>query len=99
MCLFVTLLFLGPRFALIVYWAAWPARWNAAFDTAIFPILGIVFVPWTTLMYVLVAPGGVESWDYLWILLGIVVDLASLAGSGGYGRSRYGDSMGTTRIA
>ena len=27
----------------------------------LWPILGIIFLPWTTLMYILVAPGGVNG--------------------------------------
>jgi hypothetical protein len=40
MCLFVLLMFLGPRFGIIVAWLGWPARWEATFDTAILPIIG-----------------------------------------------------------
>ena len=90
MCLFLTLLFFGPRMAIVVYWLGWPTRWDAAFSTFIVPFIGFLFLPWTTLMYVLVAPGGVSSWDYLWIGLGVVADIATLT-SGGYGRrSRVG---------
>jgi hypothetical protein len=85
-CLFLTLLFLGPRAAIVVYWLGWPARWNAAFSTFIVPFIGFLFLPWTTLAYVLVAPGGVVGWDYLWICLGVVADLATHGGTGGYGQ-------------
>jgi hypothetical protein len=39
-------------------------------------------------MYVLVAPGGVNGLDWLWLGLAIVVDLASYSSGGVYGRQR-----------
>ncbi len=56
---------------------------------------GLLFLPWTTLMYVLVSPGGVVGIDWLWIGLAVVADIASYSGSAygnrdripGYGRS------------
>ncbi|KPK07907.1 MAG: hypothetical protein AMJ56_12595 [Anaerolineae bacterium SG8_19] len=86
-CIFTILLFLGPRFASIIWWIASPARWvgaAGAFNSAIWPILGIIFLPWTTLMYVLVAPGGIVGFDWLWLGLVFVGDLA-MYGGGGYG--------------
>ena len=45
MCCFLTvLLFVGPRGADIVYWLLVPERWNAAFGSIIWPILGIIFL-------------------------------------------------------
>jgi hypothetical protein len=90
MCLLVTLLLLGPRAAIIVYWLAWPARWEVAFDSFIVPFIGFLVLPWTTLMYVFAAPGGVDGFDWFMVGLGVVADIASLARSGTYGRSRYG---------
>ncbi|MGW8319414.1 MAG: hypothetical protein ACWGPS_09230 [Candidatus Promineifilaceae bacterium] len=86
-CIFTILLFLGPRFAGIVWWLASPARWVGtlgAFNSAIWPILGLIFLPWTTLMFVLVAPGGIVGWDFLWLGLAILGDVA-MYGGGGYG--------------
>ncbi|HET6445033.1 MAG TPA: hypothetical protein VFI27_10690 [candidate division Zixibacteria bacterium] len=88
-CFYTILLFLGPRFANIIWWIANPVRWVgdtnlSAFDSALWPILGIVFVPWTTLMYLLVFPGGVGGWDWLWLGLAVLGDIGAYAG-GGYG--------------
>ena len=88
MCLFFSLLFLGPRAAIIVYWLGWPARWEVAFSTFIVPFAGFLILPWTTLMYLLVAPGGVDGFDYVFIGLAVLVDIASLTGGGVYGRRR-----------
>jgi hypothetical protein len=86
-CFFTILVFLGPRFAGIIWWIAAPARWVGAvgaFNSAIWPILGIIFLPWATLMYVLVAPGGVTGFDWVWLILAIIGDVAMYSG-GGYG--------------
>ena len=90
MCCFLTALILaGPRLGILVWWLLQPVRWQAAFPSFIWPLLGFIFVPWTTLMYVLVAPGGVVGFD--WILLGLAV-LADIAmhGGGAFGnRDRF----------
>ena len=98
-CLFTTLLLLGPRFVNIIWWIAQPARWDAAFSTVLWPILGIVFAPWTTMMYMLVAPAGVNGIDWLWVVLGIVADVAFYAGGGWTNRGRIPGSSGTTSDA
>ncbi len=88
MCLLLILLLLGPRAAIVLYWLAWPARWELAFDTFIVPFLGFVIAPWTTLSWVVVAPNGVNDFDYLLIAVAVLLDLASWTSSGGYGYRR-----------
>lgn len=80
-CLFTTLVLVGPRAAIVVWGLAQPARWELAFSTFVWPLLGFVFLPWTTLMYVGVAPGGVTGFDWLWMVIAVIVDLASYSGS------------------
>ncbi len=86
-CLFTILLLLGPRVAGIVWWIAAPLRWvsNAgAFDTWLWPVLGIIFLPWLTLMYVIVSPGGIVGLDWLFLGIALIADIGMYAG-GGYG--------------
>jgi len=94
-CFFVVLLTLGPRIGGILWWLFQPARWNQAFDSVIWPILGIIFLPWTTLFYMIVFPGGVVGIDWLWIVIGVLSDVASYAGGGWRRRdlSYYPESM------
>jgi hypothetical protein len=80
MCLIFTLLLLGPRAALLLGYFVWPARWELAFDSFLWPALGFVLLPWTTLMYLLVAPGGVNGFDAFWLVLAVLLDLGSLFG-------------------
>ena len=83
-CMFTALVLLGPRAGILIWWLVDQARWALAFDTFVVPLLGFLFFPLTTLMYVAVFPGGVDGFDYVWMGLAIVLDLSSYAG-GAYG--------------
>jgi hypothetical protein len=87
MCLFFSLLLFGPRLVGLIWWLVDPVRWNLAFGGLVVPILGIVFLPWTTVTYVVVAPGGVIGFDFLWLALAFVIDLSSY-GAGAARRRR-----------
>jgi len=87
-CMFATLVLLGPRVAGLFWWLLAPLRWELAFSGWLWPILGLVFVPWTTLMYVIVAGGGVTGFDWVWIGLAVVSDIVSYSGSAYGNRDR-----------
>ena len=89
-CVFTTLLLAGPRLGAIIWWLINPVRWNLAFGSILWPILGIIFAPWTLLMYMIVFPGGVVGLDWLWFGLGIFFDIAWYAGGGFGNRDRFG---------
>jgi hypothetical protein len=80
-CLFVLLAAFAPRLIVVFAWIARPAYFDAVFDTWIFPLLGLVFLPLTTLMWLLLGapPQGVEGFDWLWIVLAAVLDLGHYA--------------------
>lgn len=83
-CILSILVLLGPRFLAIFWWISNPARWDRAFSTALWPILGILVAPWTTLAYVSGQPGGFDGFDLFIVALAVIMDIASYAG-GGYG--------------
>jgi hypothetical protein len=87
-CLIASLFVLGPRAAILVWWLIEPVRWNATFDTFLWPLLGFLFLPWTTLAYVLVYPAGIDGFDYLILGLGLLFDLSSYFGGGYSNRER-----------
>ena len=87
-CLFGVLVFLGPRAAILVWWLADQIRWNQAFDTFIWPLLGFIFLPWLTLAYMLVFQGGIEGFDWIWLGLGLLLDIGSWTGGGWQNRAR-----------
>lgn len=88
-CFLTTLILLGPRIAALVWWLFWPVRWNLAFNTVLWPILGIIFLPWTLLMYVILFPV-IGFWDWLILILAIIVDLGSFGGGFFGNRDRIG---------
>ena len=55
-------------------------RWNATFDTFVWPLLGFIVAPWTTLAYVAVYPAGINGFDFVWLGLAIAVDVFSWFG-------------------
>ncbi len=83
-CFFTSLVLFGPRLAILVWWLLQPMRWSAAFEGFIWPLLGFLFLPWTTIMYVLVFGGGITGFDWIWLGLGLLADIGSYVG-GGYG--------------
>jgi hypothetical protein len=57
----------------------------------LWPILGLIFLPFTTLMYVLLwAPGiGIGPLGWLWLLLAVLIDLGGWGSTGYAHRDRY----------
>ena len=90
MCCFLTvLLFVGPRGADIVFWLLDPGRWSAAFGSVIWPILGIILVPWTTLVFVVAwTPSGLTIFGWLLIAAALIIDIAFYTGGGYLNRDR-----------
>lgn len=81
MCLFFIILLFGPRLGLLTWWLMQPVRFELVFNTWIMPMLGLVFLPWTTLMYVAVGTNGVIGFDWVWLGLALMADLASYSSS------------------
>ena len=77
-CLILAAGLLGPRVALLFWWI-FGDRVDVAFDSWVWPFLGLIFLPWTTLAYVLVwSPVvGVDGGEWIVVALGFVVDVAT----------------------
>jgi hypothetical protein len=77
-CLFASMVFLGPRFAFVLVWI-FGDRVQLAFDSWIWPLLLLIFLPWTALAYILMwsVVGGVSGWEWIIVALGFVADLAT----------------------
>ena len=79
-CLFALFAGLFPRLGLFMLWVARPNLVDAAFDTFIWPFLGIIFLPFTTLMYVILyRGGGLVGFDWFWIGLAVLFDISHTA--------------------
>jgi hypothetical protein len=78
------------RIMLFMFWISRPVAWNAAFGGFIIPCLGFMFLPITTMLYVwlLQGVGGIQGVDWLWLFLGFLMDLATIAAAGVANRDR-----------
>lgn len=88
-CLALSAGVLGPRFALLLVWI-FGDRVGAAFGSWIWPLLGLIFFPWTTLAYVVVwSPlNDVSGAGWFLVALGVLADLATYAARPAHQRYR-----------
>ena len=86
-CLLAVFAGFFPRIALVCLWI-FTDDVDRAYDSFILPLLGLFFLPLTTLIYALVwAPGvGAQGIDWVWVALAFVLDLSAY-GSGARARS------------
>jgi hypothetical protein len=64
---------------------------SRAFDDFwLWPLLGIIFLPFTTLMYDLLWSSGVgvSGFDWFWLTLAVLIDISHWASSGYANRDR-----------
>lgn len=90
-CLLTLFVFLGPRAAILGWWLIDSPRVTAAIgNNFIVPILGWIFLPFTTLIFIILAPvGGLQAFDWIWLGFGFLLDVGAYSG-GTYGnRDRF----------
>jgi len=87
-CLLTGILSLAPRLVLLFMWL-FTTRVSAAFEGFLIPLLGFLFLPFTSLAYVLAwdAQSGVSGAAWLLVLGGLLFDL------GTYALSRYANRL------
>lgn len=80
------------RIILLVFWISRPVQWAAVFgDSWLLPCLGFLFLPFTTLVYVWLqtpVPGNLTGLDWVWLILAVIIDVASVASAGYSNRDR-----------
>jgi hypothetical protein len=86
-CLFLIAALLGPRALAFIWWLLDPVRWGTTFPQPIFGIIGWLVVPWTTLAYTFLLPGGIEGLDWVVLVVALFVDLGT-NGGGAFNRDR-----------
>lgn len=85
-CLIAALAMIGPRVALFFVWIS-TGFVDRAYDSTIIPLLGLLFLPWTTLVYALVYDGNnVNFLGWVFVFFALVADVSTSAGSA---RQRY----------
>jgi hypothetical protein len=89
-CLIVLLTMISARLALFVLWIS-TTLVDRAFDSFVVPLLGLLFLLWTTLLYALVwtPANGVSPLGWFFVALGFLTDLGSLFRSNTERSRRY----------
>ena len=80
-CIFAFAIAFVPRIMLILAWI-FSDRWDVVWQgNWLWPLLGIIFLPYTTVMYLLIwtPVGGIAGWDWMWIILGLLLDIMKWA--------------------
>ena len=83
MCCFVSLfLLIGPRFALVCMWLFSDMISRVFGSDFIMPILGIIFLPYTMIFYVVVTLNMGMSNPFAWLLVivGFLIDISTYGG-------------------
>ena len=91
-CLTTLFLVLISRIGIIVWWLANPNVHDLAFSSWILPgnltfpawlwtLAGGIFLPWTTLAYLLLFQGGIVGTEWIFLGAALLVDLAGHGGS------------------
>jgi hypothetical protein len=90
-CLFAIFAGFFPRIAVFILWIARPTLFLTPFNgNWIWPLLGIVFLPFTTLMYVIMwTPGiGIQGFEWFWLAMAVFLDISHAAASAQQNRDR-----------
>ena len=87
-CLLAAILFAGPRFAFILVWI-FGTRVQMVYSSWVWPLLGVIFFPWTSLMYILVWGPVHHVSGAGWIAVAFGVLLDGITWSGRLAKNRY----------
>ena len=90
-CLFAMVAAFFPRIGTLFIWLARPNLFSQAFGGSwLWPILGIIFLPFTTLMYVILwSPTfGLTTWDWIWLILAVLIDIGHWSSTAYNNRNR-----------
>jgi hypothetical protein len=91
-CISTLFLVLISRIGILAWWFANPDSHNLPFQNWVLPggtilpawfwtLLGAIFLPWTTLAYLLLYPGGITGYEWIILVFALLVDLAGHGGS------------------
>ncbi|MBL8963898.1 MAG: hypothetical protein KF787_13345 [Phycisphaeraceae bacterium] len=90
-CLLAAIALMFPRLVIIILVIAGDYM-SRAYETTIWPILGFVFLPYTTLAYAICQNegGGIQGWWIALLVLAILSDLGCWSGGEQQRRRRTG---------
>jgi serine/threonine protein kinase len=71
-------LLIVPRLLLVGWWLLEPSRFYVAVGgESIVALLGWILMPWLTLVYLIVFPGGILGFDWIWLGMALAADVAT----------------------
>lgn len=75
------LAFLGPRLVIFLLWL-FTNYMSRAFDAFLLPLLGFLFLPWTTIAFAIARNefGGLDGIGLLVVAIGFLIDIGVLGG-------------------
>lgn len=91
-CITTIFLVLGSRIAIVVWWLIDPQRFTLAVKALhlpgifnlpvwVYTLLGLLFLPWTTLAYLYVFPNGIVGFEWIVLAVAFLIDLFGYGGS------------------
>jgi hypothetical protein len=91
-CIITIISAFASRIAILFWWLLNPQSHNLPFESWILPgglaipawlwtILGGIFLPWTTLAYVLLFPGGIVGVEWIVLVIALLIDVGGHTGT------------------
>ena len=90
-CFLGCLAILTPRIVLVLVWL-FSDYLGRAYDSLLWPVLGFIFMPLTTLAYAFAhnqTGGSINGFYLVVVVVAVLIDLGSLGGGGTLGGKRY----------
>ncbi|MBZ0137324.1 MAG: hypothetical protein K8I27_13240 [Planctomycetes bacterium] len=88
-CLYLILALISPRLLLAVLWFFTPYVQPRAFDFFLWPLLGLIFLPWTTLAVTWGYNTHFGLFQIAAVVIGVLVDIGSTGGAEKQRRRSY----------
>ena len=80
-----------PRLLILASWLNDPKLWGSTFSSQAWPVLGFLFLPWTTFFFVLFAAGGFDGIRILIMIFAVLGDIGTWGG-GIFGNRKHVES-------
>jgi len=90
-CITTILILLGPRIAIFIWWLINPGLFSSAFNFWIWPLLFALFAPFSMIGFLIswYLYKGISGFGWLFLGIGIVLDISSHTGAGYRHRDRF----------
>jgi hypothetical protein len=78
-CLIALVGAVAPRIAFVLLWF-FTDLVSAAYDGLLIPLLGVILMPYTALVYAFVAPDGLSLINVIFLIVAVIVDIGAWGG-------------------